>query len=34
LSLYQLTVEPDTPFAALHAAGKLAIPDPDLARTL
>jgi oxygen-independent coproporphyrinogen-3 oxidase len=31
LSLYQLTIEPDTPFAALHAAGKLAIPDPDLA---
>src|ERR1700689_3269161 len=23
LSLYQLTMEPDTPFAALHAAGKL-----------
>jgi putative oxygen-independent coproporphyrinogen III oxidase len=34
LSLYQLTVEPDTPFAALHAAGKLVIPDDDLARTL
>ena len=34
LSLYQLTIEPDTPFAALHAAGKLAIPDPDHARTL
>ena len=31
LSLYQLTIEPDTPFAALHAAGKLQIPDPDLA---
>jgi oxygen-independent coproporphyrinogen-3 oxidase len=31
LSLYQLTIEPDTPFATLHAAGKLAIPDPDLA---
>jgi putative oxygen-independent coproporphyrinogen III oxidase len=26
LSLYQLTIEPGTPFAALHAAGKLAIP--------
>src|SRR5690349_16549797 len=24
LSLYQLTIEPDTPFASLHAAGKLA----------
>ncbi|HMK70520.1 MAG TPA: radical SAM family heme chaperone HemW, partial [Xanthobacteraceae bacterium] len=34
LSLYQLTVEPDTPFAALHAAGKLAIPDADAARAL
>jgi putative oxygen-independent coproporphyrinogen III oxidase len=34
LSLYQLTIEPDTPFAALHAAGKLAIPDSDLGRTL
>ncbi len=27
LSLYQLTIEPDTPYAALHAAGKLIIPD-------
>jgi putative oxygen-independent coproporphyrinogen III oxidase len=34
LSLYQLTVEPDTPFAALHAAGKLRVPEEDLARTL
>jgi putative oxygen-independent coproporphyrinogen III oxidase len=34
LSLYQLTVEPDTPFAALHAAGKLKVPDDDAARTL
>jgi len=34
LSLYQLTVEPDTPFAALRAAGKLAIPGDDLARAL
>jgi len=34
LSLYQLTVEPETPFAALRAAGKLAIPDDDLARAL
>ena len=34
LSLYQLTIEPETPFAALHAAGKLAIPDEDLGRDL
>ncbi len=34
LSLYQLTIEPDTAFAALHAAGKLQIPDPDLAADL
>ena len=34
LSLYQLTVEPETPFAALHASGKLKIPDDDLARSL
>ena len=34
LSLYQLTIEPDTPYAALHASGRLAIPDPDLARVL
>ncbi len=34
LSLYQLTVEPDTPFAALHAAGKLHPPDDDTARAL
>jgi putative oxygen-independent coproporphyrinogen III oxidase len=34
LSLYQLTIEPDTPFAALHAAGKLVVPDADLGRTL
>ena len=34
LSLYQLTIEPGTPFAALHAAGKLAIPDPDTADEL
>ena len=31
LSLYQLTIEPETPFAALHAAGKLVIPDPEAA---
>jgi putative oxygen-independent coproporphyrinogen III oxidase len=34
LSLYQLTIEPETPFAALHAAGKLAVPDGELARVL
>jgi oxygen-independent coproporphyrinogen-3 oxidase len=34
LSLYQLTIEPDTPFATLRAAGKLAIPDDDTARAL
>ncbi len=34
LSLYQLTIEQDTPFAALHAAGKLVIPDDDLGREL
>jgi len=34
LSLYQLTVEPETPFAALHAAGKLRLPDQDTARAL
>ncbi len=34
LSLYQLTIEPDTPFFGLHAAGKLAVPDEDLARDL
>jgi oxygen-independent coproporphyrinogen-3 oxidase len=33
-SLYQLTIEQDTPFAALHAAGKLVTPDEDVARTL
>jgi oxygen-independent coproporphyrinogen-3 oxidase len=34
LSLYQLTIEQDTPFAALQAAGKLVIPDDDHARAL
>ncbi len=29
LSLYQLTIEPGTPFAALHASGKLVVPEPD-----
>ncbi len=34
LSLYQLTIEPGTAFEKLHQAGKLAMPDPDLGRTL
>ena len=34
LSLYQLTIEQDTPFAVLHAAGKLEVPDEDTARAL
>jgi putative oxygen-independent coproporphyrinogen III oxidase len=34
LSLYQLTIEPQTPFAALHAAGKLVPPDADAALAL
>ncbi|MCK0197468.1 radical SAM family heme chaperone HemW [Ancylobacter sp. 6x-1] len=34
LSLYQLTIEDGTPFAALHRAGKLVTPDEDVARAL
>jgi oxygen-independent coproporphyrinogen-3 oxidase len=34
LSLYQLTVEPETPFFALHKAGKLQTPDEATARAL
>ena len=34
LSLYQLTIEPDTMFERLHRAGKLLMPDNDLAREL
>ena len=34
LSLYQLTVEPDTPFHTLQATGKLTVPDEDSARAL
>ena len=34
LSLYQLTIEPGTPFFALHEAGKLAVPDDDAAADL
>ncbi len=32
LSLYQLTIEPETPFYALHKSGKLVIPDEDCGR--
>jgi putative oxygen-independent coproporphyrinogen III oxidase len=34
LSLYQLTIEDDTAFAALHRAGKLVIPDAEIGRAL
>jgi putative oxygen-independent coproporphyrinogen III oxidase len=34
VSLYQLTIEPDTPFAALRAAGRLHPPNDDAARIL
>lgn len=34
LSLYQLTIEPGTPFFDLQARGRLKIPDPDLAAEL
>jgi oxygen-independent coproporphyrinogen-3 oxidase len=34
LSLYQLTIEPDSPFAMLHKSGKLVTPDDDTSRTL
>ncbi len=34
VSLYQLTIEPDTIFERLWRAGKLAIPDDDLGRAL
>lgn len=34
LSLYQLTIEPGTPFAALHQAGKLSVPDEEQAARL
>jgi putative oxygen-independent coproporphyrinogen III oxidase len=34
LSLYQLTIEPDTPFAALHAKGRLVVPESDEALAL
>lgn len=34
LSLYQLTIEPDTPLADLHARGRLVVPDADQALDL
>ncbi len=34
LSLYQLTIEDGTPFAALHRAGRLIVPDGEAARAL
>jgi oxygen-independent coproporphyrinogen-3 oxidase len=34
LSLYQLTIEPETPFFALHEAGKLVVPDDHAGRAL
>lgn len=34
LSLYQLTIEPETPYALLYKSGKLHIPDEDLAAGL
>jgi putative oxygen-independent coproporphyrinogen III oxidase len=34
LSLYQLTIEPGTPFARLHARGELALPDDALQAAL
>jgi oxygen-independent coproporphyrinogen-3 oxidase len=34
LSLYQLTIEPGTPFFGLHRSGKLIVPEEGLARDL
>ncbi len=34
LSLYQLTIEPATPFEALHRHGKIVLPDDDTAAAL
>lgn len=34
VSLYQLTIEPETPYAALHAAGKLVVPEAETAFAL
>ena len=34
LSLYQLTIEPETPFADLHARGRLVVPEAEAAHDL
>ena len=34
LSLYQLTIEDGTPFAALHEAGRLRVPESEAARAM
>jgi oxygen-independent coproporphyrinogen-3 oxidase len=34
LSLYQLTIEPETTYFRLHQAGKLRVPEPELAAEL
>ncbi|ACB96955.1 radical SAM family heme chaperone HemW [Beijerinckia indica] len=34
LSLYQLTIEPETPFAQLAASGRFTLPEADLGRDL
>jgi putative oxygen-independent coproporphyrinogen III oxidase len=34
LSLYQLTIEPDTIYQRLYDAGRITMPDPDMARAL
>lgn len=34
LSLYQLTIEPGTPFERLYGAGRLILPDDDVSRAL
>jgi putative oxygen-independent coproporphyrinogen III oxidase len=34
LSLYQLTIEPATPFAALHRQGRIILPDDDTAAAM
>lgn len=34
LSLYQLTIEPGTQFEILHKAGRLSVPDPEIAEEM
>ena len=34
LSLYQLTIEPGTQFEILHKAGRLQVPDPEIAEAM